>query len=118
MDRPKYLAISGGHLCLFGAETLVAGEPAMLVGASSTPCCQGRALSLEQSRQHVVVPVEDGWLGRHAHARPSTQLTNRTWTALSRATTRRLLRTRSPDRLRTPRGGSVCAAGPAPIPRI
>jgi Toprim-like len=27
---PKYLAISGGHPCLFGADTLVAGEPAIL----------------------------------------------------------------------------------------
>jgi hypothetical protein len=29
-DRPKYLAISGGHPCLFGADTLVPGESAIL----------------------------------------------------------------------------------------
>jgi len=29
-EQPKYLAISGGHPCLFGADTLVAGEPAIL----------------------------------------------------------------------------------------
>jgi hypothetical protein len=29
-EQPKYLAISGGHPCLFGADTLVVGEPAML----------------------------------------------------------------------------------------
>ena len=28
--HPKYLAISGGHPCLFGADTLVPGEPAIL----------------------------------------------------------------------------------------
>ena len=27
---PKYLAIAGGHPCLFGADTLVPGEPAIL----------------------------------------------------------------------------------------
>ena len=30
-EQPKYLAISGGHPCLFGADTLVMGEPAILV---------------------------------------------------------------------------------------
>src|SRR5262252_3350992 len=30
-QQPKYLAISGGHPCLFGADTLVPGEPAILV---------------------------------------------------------------------------------------
>jgi hypothetical protein len=30
-EHPKYLAISAGHPCLFGADTLVPGEPAMLV---------------------------------------------------------------------------------------
>jgi DNA primase len=29
-QQPKYLAISGGHPCLFGADTLVPGEPAIL----------------------------------------------------------------------------------------
>ena len=29
-EQPKYLAISGGHPCLFGADTLVMGEPAIL----------------------------------------------------------------------------------------
>jgi DNA primase len=29
-QQPKYLAISGGHPCLFGADTLVAGELAIL----------------------------------------------------------------------------------------
>src|SRR5437764_4447681 len=29
-EQPKYLAISGGHPCLFGADTLVPGEPAIL----------------------------------------------------------------------------------------
>ena len=29
-ENPKYLAISGGHPCLFGADTLVPGEPAIL----------------------------------------------------------------------------------------
>jgi hypothetical protein len=29
-QQPKYLAISGGHPCLFGADTLVVGEPAIL----------------------------------------------------------------------------------------
>jgi hypothetical protein len=29
-EHPKYLAISGGHPCLFGADTLVVGEPAVL----------------------------------------------------------------------------------------
>src|SRR5919202_2234848 len=29
-ENPKYLAISGGHPCLFGADTLVVGEPAIL----------------------------------------------------------------------------------------
>ena len=29
-DQPKYLAIAGGHPCLFGAETLVPGQPALL----------------------------------------------------------------------------------------
>lgn len=29
-QHPKYLAISGGHPCLFGADTLVAGKPAIL----------------------------------------------------------------------------------------
>jgi hypothetical protein len=29
-EHPKYLAISGGHPCLFGADTLVPGEPAIL----------------------------------------------------------------------------------------
>src|SRR5207245_8238945 len=29
-QQPKYLAIGGGHPCLFGADTLVAGEPAIL----------------------------------------------------------------------------------------
>ncbi len=29
-QQPKYLAISGGHPCLFGADTLVMGEPAIL----------------------------------------------------------------------------------------
>jgi hypothetical protein len=28
--QPKYLAIAGGHPCLFGADTLVPGEPAIL----------------------------------------------------------------------------------------
>ena len=31
-ENPKYLAISGGHPCLFGADTLVPGEPAILTG--------------------------------------------------------------------------------------
>jgi DNA primase len=30
-EQPKYLAISGGHPCLFGAETLVPGDLAILV---------------------------------------------------------------------------------------
>ena len=29
-QQPKYLAISGGHPCLLGADTLVMGEPAIL----------------------------------------------------------------------------------------
>src|SRR5919202_6906568 len=29
-ENPKYLAISGGHPCLLGADTLVVGEPAIL----------------------------------------------------------------------------------------
>jgi DNA primase len=29
-EQPKYLAISGGHPCLYGADTLVPGEPAVL----------------------------------------------------------------------------------------
>ena len=29
-QQPKYLAISGGHPCLFAADTLVPGEPAIL----------------------------------------------------------------------------------------
>ena len=29
-QQPKYLAISRGHQCLFGADTLVPGEPAIL----------------------------------------------------------------------------------------
>jgi DNA primase len=29
-EHPKYLAISGGHPCLFGADTLVPGEQAIL----------------------------------------------------------------------------------------
>jgi hypothetical protein len=29
-QQPKYLAIAGGQSCLFGADTLVMGEPAIL----------------------------------------------------------------------------------------
>ena len=29
-EQPEYLATSGGHPCLFGADTLVPGEPAIL----------------------------------------------------------------------------------------
>jgi DNA primase len=29
-DQPKYLAVSGGHPCLYGVETLVPGAPAIL----------------------------------------------------------------------------------------
>jgi hypothetical protein len=57
-ENPKYLAISGGHPCLFGADTLVVGEPAILaegefdamllwqeagdlIGMATLGCCNG-----------------------------------------------------------------------------
>jgi hypothetical protein len=57
-QQPKYLAISGGHPCLFGADTLVVGEPAILPKASSTPCCCGRRSATSSALPRWAVATE------------------------------------------------------------